>query len=207
MSTPLHITIVSGSHRRGSQSIKVARFLERQFVSIGEHRLATVIDLAQTPLPLWDEMDSGAADGWQERWRPISRTLNDSDGVVLVTPEWHGMATPAIKNLLLSCESSELHHKPVLLVAVSVTEGGAYPIAELRMNSSKNTRACYIPEHLIVRHASEVFNDPEIPANEEDALLLRRAAYALAVLAEYAIALRPLRSGPLSDARSFRYGM
>jgi hypothetical protein len=94
-----------------------------------------------------------------------------------------------------------------LLVAVSAANGGAYPIAELRMNSGKNTRACYIPEHLIVRRVTEVFNDPEVPANEEDALLRRRASYALRVLAEYAIALRPLRSGPLSDTRSFPHGM
>jgi NAD(P)H-dependent FMN reductase len=207
MSTRLHIAIVSGSHRRASQSCKVAGFLKRQFLATGERRLATVIDLAATPVPLRDETDSDTADAWQSAWRPISQSLNEADGVVLVTPEWEGMATPAIKNLLLSCTASELRHKPVLLVAVSSTDGGAYPIAELRMNSAKNTRACYIPEHLIVKRAKEVFNDFDTAENEEDALLRRRASYALAVLAEYAVALRPLRTGPLSDARSFPYGM
>jgi hypothetical protein len=39
-----------------------------------------------------------------------------------------------------------------LIIAVSGgAGGGAYPVAELRMSSYKNSRICYLPEHLIVR--------------------------------------------------------
>lgn len=34
-----------------------------------------------------------------------------------------------------------------------------YPIAELRMNTLKNTKLVAIPDHLIIRNATEVLNN------------------------------------------------
>ena len=74
-----------------------------------------------------------------------------------MTPEWNGMATPAIKNFFLYFSSSVLFHKPALIVTVSAGHGGAYPVIELRSSGYKNTKLCYIPEHVIIREAANVF--------------------------------------------------
>ena len=36
-----------------------------------------------------------------------------------MTPEWAGMVTPGLKNLLLFATSKEVGHKPALVVGVS----------------------------------------------------------------------------------------
>ncbi len=46
-----------------------------------------------------------------------------------------------------------------LIVAVSSGAGGAYPVAELRMSSYKNSRICYIPEQIIIRDVENVLNE------------------------------------------------
>ena len=53
----------------------------------------------------------------------------------------------------------QLGHKPALIVTVSSADGGAYPVAELRMSSYKNNRICYLPEHVILRNVERILND------------------------------------------------
>ncbi|MCB1905163.1 MAG: NAD(P)H-dependent oxidoreductase, partial [Gammaproteobacteria bacterium] len=96
--------------------------------------------------------------------------LRASDGFVIVSPEWHGQVPSGLKNFFLLCSVRELGHKPALIVTVSSIDGGAYPVAELRMSSYKNNRICYIPEQIIVRKVEQVLNDDvqqNDPRNDE----------------------------------------
>ncbi|WP_332822166.1 NADPH-dependent FMN reductase, partial [Pseudomonas sp.] len=129
-----------------------------------------------------------------------------ADGVVLVSPEWHGMASPALKNFFVYAGRRELGHKPGLLVGVSAGQGGAYPLSELRASSYKNCRLCYLPEQLIVRQVEAVLND-ETAVDQADARIRARADWALQVLVEYARAMRPLRTAIRFDSADFANGM
>ncbi len=200
----MDVTIVCGSHRPSSQSAKVSAYLAREIEKLGD--AASIVDLSETPLPLWDEGHWADDERWVAVWHPISEKLASSDAVILVTPEWSGMVTPAIKNLLLLCNRGELAHKPGLAVAVSATRGGAYPIAELRMSSTKNNHLVYIPEHLIVREAKTVLNTPD-PETAEDGYLRGRIRYALTMLREYARALAHVRESGAIDLARYPYGM
>jgi NAD(P)H-dependent FMN reductase len=203
----MKITIVSGSHRRDSQSVKVGRFLER---TLKEHALGEqtwLLDLADFPLPLWDEGIWEGDPAWRERLAPISERLAESDGFVIISPEWHGMVPSGLKNFFLMWGKGELAHKPALIVAVSAGDGGAYPVAELRMSSYKNNRLCYIPEQLIVRHVESVLNDVGENNPEADAYFRDRSLYALRLLREYALALRAVRNSGLTVDARFKNGM
>ena len=130
----LNFAIVAGSSRSNSQSGKVARFLRQRLIDLGhtqaEH--SSVIDLGQAPLPLWPTDDSGP-------WAGYAEQLTRADAVLIVAPEWNGMACPAIKNFFIYASKAELAHKPGLLVGVSAGVGGAYPIRDrksTRLNSS-----------------------------------------------------------------------
>jgi NAD(P)H-dependent FMN reductase len=204
---PLKLSIIVGSHRPQSQSAKVGHFLRRLFLRNGAGREAFLHDLAESPMPFWDEGVWNGTEQWTRTWEPVSQELAASDGLVLVTPEWGGMATPALKNFLLLCSNGVVRHRPVLLVSVSASRGGAYPIAELRMTSGKNSQLCFIPEHIIVRQAAQVLNDDEAPANEEDAYLRGRLLYSMNMLVEYSRALRLVRASPVMQDQRFRYGM
>jgi NAD(P)H-dependent FMN reductase len=197
----LNIVLVAGSSRSNSQSGKVARFLRQRLIELGHSslELCTVIDLGLGPLPLWPSDDSGP-------WNQYAERLKAADALVIVAPEWNGMACPAIKNFFIYASKAELAHKPGLLVGVSAGVGGAYPISELRASSYKNCRLCYIPEHLIIRNVEQQFNQASA-ANHDEQQLRARIDYALDVLQKYSVALQPVRAAIDLTQAEFANGM
>ena len=204
----MKISIISGSSRKDSQSEKVARYIQD---TLSEKALCDetwLYSLKGNPLPLWDESIWDGNPEWQERLQPISEQLASSDGFVVIAPEWHGQVPSGLKNIFLMWGQGELAHKPALIVTVSSADGGAYPVAELRMSSYKNNRICYIPEQIIVRNVESVLNENEADNNPDaDQYFRSRFAYALGVLKEYAVALRKVRESGAADLSVFKNGM
>ena len=201
----MKLAVLCGSHRPDSESARVGNYLADTLRGRWDDAVY-VRDLGEEPLPFWDEGVWSDEPRWREALSVLTSELASADALVIVTPEWGGMATPAIKNLLLLCTSAVVGHKPALAVAVSHSRGGAAPIAELRMSASKNNRICFIPEHLIVRDVGEMFDGPEA-ASEDDAYLRGRAVYALSVLREYGRALKGVRASGVIDHAGFPHGM
>ncbi|WP_271407720.1 NADPH-dependent FMN reductase [Pseudomonas sp. Q1-7] len=197
----LNIVLIAGSSRANSQSGKVARFLRQRLIDLDKASPGTcgIIDLGQEPLPLWPAEDTGPWSGYQQR-------LREADAVVVIAPEWNGMACPAIKNFFIYASKAELAHKPGLLVGVSSGIGGGYPISELRASSYKNCRLCYLPEHLIVRGVEKVLNEAEA-VSEDDQRIRARIDYDLDILARYAEALKPVREAIDMSIPAFANGM
>ncbi|HFD86398.1 MAG TPA: NADPH-dependent oxidoreductase [Gammaproteobacteria bacterium] len=204
----MKITIISGSHRKNAQSLKIARVIENILL---EQKLADetwLFSLSGNPLPLWDEGIWDGDTAWQERLTPISDELASSDGFVVIAPEWHGQVPSGLKNFFLMWGKGELAHKPALIVTVSSADGGAYPVAELRMSSYKNNRICYIPEQVIVRNCESVLNEnPNDNNPDADAYFRGRIAYALGVLKGYAEALKSVRQSGVTDLSEYKNGM
>lgn len=197
----LNIALVAGSSRNNSQSGKVARAMRQRLIELGHtsHESSSVIDLGLAPLPLWPAEDTGP-------WNLYRQQLAAADALVIIAPEWNGMACPAIKNFFIYASKAELAHKPGLLVGVSSGIGGAYPIAELRASSYKNCRLCYLPEHLIVRQVEKVLNGPQA-VDEADERIRGRIDYALDVLVRYGHALQPVREAISFGDPAFANGM
>jgi hypothetical protein len=105
--------------------------------------------------------------------------------------------------------AGEIGHKPGLIVTVSASRGGSYPVAELRMSGTKNNRLCWIPEHVIIHHAEQNLNAPDGSADlgKEDALQRKRLRYALRLLEEYGKALKQVRGSGAVDHKTFPSGM
>lgn len=203
----MKISIISGSHRKPSQSEKVARHIERTLRQ--EHGVDTwLYTLADNPLPLWDQSLWENNAGWNERLEPIKQQLTSSDGFVIVSPEWHGQAPAGLKNFFLLFNRFELGHKPAMIVSVSSADGGAYPVAELRMSSYKNNRICYIPEQVIVRNVETVLNEKAEDNNQEaDDYFRERISWSLGILKAYAQAMRSMRETAQVHHDKFGNGM
>lgn len=203
----MKITIISGSHRENSQSEKVARYIQS---SLLENKLcdqAEIYSLANNPLPLWHESIWDGDEDWKEILSPVSDLLDSSDAFVVIAPEYHGQAPAGLKNFFLMWKT-QVSHKPAMLVGVSSVDGGAYPIAELRMSSYKNNRICYIPEHIIVRNVESVLNDNADDNNADaDSYFRKRITWALGILKEYAIALKQVRDSGVTQTDKFTNGM
>jgi NAD(P)H-dependent FMN reductase len=204
----MKITIISGSHRNNSQSLKVANYIKKTLQNEKLCDESWLFSLSGNPLPLWDEGIWKGDEAWQNLLEPISAELDSSDGFVVIAPEWHGQVPAGLKNFFLLWGKGELAHKPALIVTVSSADGGAYPVAELRMSSYKNNRICYIPEQVIVRNVESVLNDnPEDNNQDADGYFRGRFSYALKQLTEYAIALKQVRKTGATDLSVYKNGM
>jgi NAD(P)H-dependent FMN reductase len=201
----MKISIIAGSHRHESESARVARYVQGVLRGLGSEQ-TYLLSLSDNPLPLWDEGAWGEDPKWANLWSPIAAELRESDGFVIVSPEWSGMVPAGLKNFFLLCGGDLLAHKPGLIVTVSASLGGSYPVVELRTSSYKNTRICYIPDHVIVRNVARMLKGDR-PAEEHDASLRQRIEYSLRVLLQYATALRLVRLSGVVDLKSFPYGL
>ncbi|PJZ83345.1 NADPH-dependent FMN reductase [Leptospira harrisiae] len=200
----MKICLVAGSHRKNSQSLKVGKFLVKSLESKGIETI--LLDLGGNPLPLWEpgmwEKDSEI----KKFWTTYNNGLGSADAYVFLSPEYAGMASPALKNFFLYLSSGDLSHKPGLIITVSSGMGGSYPNAELRMSSYKNTRIVYLPDHVIVRHVESVLNT-DTPEGKDDEYIRLRLNYVLNVLLEYAKALNQVRQSGVIDLKTYPFGL
>lgn len=202
----MNLLIISGSQRKESQSAKVAKYLAEQAIDFTE---VNHIELCRYNLPYWDGEQASKFDNGQA-WELINHQIKKADALILITPEWGGMATPILKNFLLMCDQQDTAHKPALLVSVVSGISGGYPIAELRMNSLKNNKIVATPDHLIIRNVTEVLN-AETPVSDRDTTLRERINYSLYMLHEYGAALQKIRvkhsTKPFPKQQEYAYGM
>ena len=204
----MNITIVSGSHRQNSQSIKIAKAIKSGFKPLKECDEANIFDLADNPLPLWHEDMKKVGKPSKSLIESISKKLACSDAFIIISPEWHGMVPAGLKNFFLMWSNGELAHKPALIVTVSSGDGGSYPVAELRMSSYKNNRICFLPEHLIIRNVESVFNDNEIDNNSSSqAYFENRLDYCLKQLLSYGKAFKQIRESDTVSIKKYGSGM
>jgi NAD(P)H-dependent FMN reductase len=199
----MKISIISGSHRKNSESFRISELLQKKIRSINILFKPSIVDLAKKDLPMWGSGSQKEIESSANSWKNISKSISSSLGFVFVVPEYGGMVTPHVKNFFLLCNSGELAHKPGLIVSVSSGNGGAYPVSELRASSYKNTHITWIPENVIIRNVEE-FNPgnhgKKIPEWLED-----RIDYVLKLLLAYASNMKPLRE--LINRKDFGNGM
>ncbi len=204
----MKISIISGSHRNPSQSEKVGRYLEKTLANDFDDIEPWLYSLADNPLPLWDQTIWEDNEEWNQRLAPLKKQLSESDGFIFIAPEWHGQVPAGLKNFFLLFNRFELGHKPALIVGVSSADGGAYPVAELRMSSYKNNRVCYIPEHLILRNVESILNEDAKDNNESaDGYFKERINWTLGILNGYAVAMKSMRESTEIHHEKFGNGM
>ena len=199
----MKISIISASHRINSQSKKISGIVQDNLKQRDSKLDVEILDLAGAALPLWSPEKKDGKGVWGETWNSISENLHESDGFILVVPEYGGMATPAAKNIFLLCGNGEFAHKPGLIVSISSGTGGAYPISELRSSSYKNTHLMWIPENIIVRNVEE-FNPGSHGKNIPE-WLDNRIDYVLKLLLTYSSSMKPIRE--IVNRKDFGNGM
>lgn len=204
----MKISIISGSHRSPSQSEKVGSYIETLFKDKYASVEPYLYSLGDNPLPLWDQSVWESDKTWQDRLNPLKQQFSSSDAFVIISPEWHGQVPSGLKNLFLLFSRFEFGHKPALIVTVSSSTGGTYPVAELRMSSYKNNRLCYIPENLIIRNVEDVFNsNPDDNDQKSHDYYTARLQWCADILIAYGSALRTVRENTSIHHDDFGNGM
>lgn len=94
------ILVIAGSRRREALSKRVAQACALAVRNAGAE--VSLIDLDDYPAPLYDG-DLEAASGLPEPVMRLQRLLHESDGLLVVNPEYNGSVTPLLKNTLDWC--------------------------------------------------------------------------------------------------------
>ncbi|AOM40043.1 NADPH-dependent FMN reductase [Xenorhabdus hominickii] len=197
----MKLVLISGSQRPNSHSQRIAHYLQKLSQ---EHGFTTqLLELSNVELPLHDGYATDIS-AETHPWQAVAQHLRESEAFIFITPEWHGMATPALKNLLLYCSVTELGHKPALLASVSAGMNGVYPLTELRMTGFKNNHVCFLPDHLIFRQSDNLISADLICSNSE---FEGRTNYTLKLLKSYAQALKQVREDIGEESKNYPYGM
>ena len=111
----MKIEIISGSPRHESLTVRVAKFLQKYLSENSEHEV-NILDVREYSLPpvqkVWVSLEHVA-----EEWKGLGERMFSADAFILVTPEYNGGYSPAMKNLLDHFPKQS--HKPFGIVTAS----------------------------------------------------------------------------------------
>lgn len=195
----MNVAVIIGSSRTDSESGRVAEWMEDRLLGDCDVDVE-VISLEGSPLPFWNTLMWQEGSGIRGLWKPYADQLDSCDAIVVVVPEWNGMLPADLLNFFhFATTTGSLMYKPAMLVGVSDTMGGTYPVATIRQIVGKNSKLVVLPDHVIVRWSKDVLVDVE-EVSEDEARLRTRILYSLRALVAFGYAFKGLRdSGVLND--------
>ncbi len=111
----MKIEIISGSPRINSVTDRLALHLKNRLVKTGEHEV-DIIDMKEWNIPhlqsVWVSIDKVPFE-----FKPLAERIFNADAYILVSPEYNGSYSPALKNLL--DHFPKRNHKPFGIVTAS----------------------------------------------------------------------------------------
>ena len=113
----------------------------------------------------------------------LHREVQESDGVILGTPEYHGSLSGTLKNMLDLMSQAELEGKIVGLIGVAGGHTGAINSLNTMRTIGRNMHFWVLPQEVSVADSHSTFNDDETvtdPAIEERLLNIGRQLVKLA---------------------------
>src|SRR4026208_711902 len=111
----MKIEIISGSPRVNSITRRVALNLKKWLDNNTEHEI-DIIDMKDWDLPAVQSVFV-SVDRTPDEFKPLAERIFSADAFILVTPEYNGSYSPAMKNLL--DHFPKQHHKPFGIVTAS----------------------------------------------------------------------------------------
>ena len=94
----MNIEIITGSPRENSVTHRVVLFLKNYLEKYSQHTI-NIIDVREWNLPLLQQVFV-SVENTPEQYKPLSKRMFEANAFILVTPEYNGSYTPAMKNLL-----------------------------------------------------------------------------------------------------------
>ncbi len=94
----MNIEIISGSPRENSVTHRVALFLRKILTEKTKHHV-DIIDVKDWDLPFLQNVFV-SVDATPDQFKPLSKRMFEANAFILVTPEFNGSYTSAMKNVL-----------------------------------------------------------------------------------------------------------
>ncbi|MCB1166483.1 MAG: NAD(P)H-dependent oxidoreductase [Leptospiraceae bacterium] len=184
----MHISVISGSPRKDSNSLKVARAISKAFAGRG-HQVLPVVDFHDSDIPMVGR-GSLKADALSPFQSALIGAIRGSQICVFVVPEYNWITSGEIINAIHQIGNKELadvfHDRIFALTGVSSGRGGRRPALEMQTLISKMIsfldKRGFVSPRLFESHETEknVGEDGESLGNElYDRTLQSFADYAL----------------------------
>lgn len=155
----MKIGIIVGSIRKDRRTISLAKYLKD--ILIGTYGIDTkLIDLQQMPLPLFGLNAEG-----EDNIEAIRTVINESDGLIFVTPEYHGTYSAVLKNCL-EYYWDEFFHKPIGVATASISQFAGINASIQLQHLILSLRAFPVPLKLLVSEIQNVFDAKNKPLND-----------------------------------------
>lgn len=144
---------IAGSLREASYSHQALAIAARTAQELGAEM--TVLDLRQMQLPFCD----GTQDypGYPDV-DVLRQAVKEADGLILVTPEYHGSVSGVLKNALDLMSFEHLDGKVVGAISVLGGQANSNALNDLR-KIARWVHAWVIPEQVAIGQAWQAFND------------------------------------------------
>lgn len=162
MSTKPRILAFAGSLRKDSYNKKLVAIAAQGARDAGAD--VTLIDLADYPLPLFDE-DCEREQGMPENGKKLKQLFLEHDGLLISSPEYNSGFSAVLKNAIDWVSRSAPGEKPLsayvgktaaLIAASPGGFGGLRGLVPLRMLLG-NIQVLVIPDQIVIAQAHEAF--------------------------------------------------
>lgn len=155
----MKVAILLGSVRKGRQSHKLGYYINKQLKKRGA--FTDLIDLAELRLPIYgtgeEDIDVNALE--------IGARLMKAEAIILITPEYHGSFSGALKNAL-DYFGDEFRKKAVGIVAASSGRMGGINASTQLQHVVSSMGGYPVPLKLLVPDIQNAFTPLLEPTNE-----------------------------------------
>lgn len=151
----MNLVIISGSPKANSLSFRAALHLQQQLEKDGRHAVS-LIDVREWQLPLFDKVFN-SVETTPEAFRPLAATMLAADGFILVSPEYNGSYSSALKNLLDYFPKQP--HKTFGIVAASSGSFGGMRSSQQMILLGAALFGIVSPSMLILPQVDKVFDE------------------------------------------------
>lgn len=153
----MHITILSGSTRINRQSHRVALALEK-WINRQTGHTVEVLDLAEYQFPILEEVlqrHPNPPDGLND----FAERVRRSDAHILVSPEYNGSYTSALKNAVDYLKEREFSRKVIGIASVSTGMMGGIRAALAMQQLVLGIGGYAIPQMFTVGQVNQRFDE------------------------------------------------
>lgn len=125
----MKIRIIAGSGRTNSVTFRIALYLQQYIAENTSHEVS-IVDARNWDLPLLESVFTSVGTT-PEPYRELSEQIFTADAFILVSPEYNGSYSPAMKNIL--DHYPKQHHKPFAIATGSPGALGGIRAAQLML--------------------------------------------------------------------------
>ena len=151
----MRIEIISGSPRVNSVTRRVAINLKK-WLDSNTHHETNIIDMKDWDLPAVQSVFV-SVDKTPEEFKPLAERIFKAEAFILVTPEYNGSYSPAMKNLL--DHFPKQHHKPFGIVTASPGAFGGIRASQQLLQLIPSLFGIASPYMLIVPAVDKKFDE------------------------------------------------